>query len=162
MQIFGITAKGSSDHSLLIVRVTVMRPVKHKAACAVCFPVQVIGTAAKANGYLSLIVQLEELECVTLMPVSQLLPSQLVQLCDEMQTGVPRFLYEGKPLRNQGYLGQQAVAALKVGRGPRVLKHVQFFVLFACSRCMYQQAAWKVPGQHACACCLGRADSARH
>jgi hypothetical protein len=81
-------------------------------SCRWCF--QIRGIAAKARGDLSFVVELEELGCVTLMPFSHLLPSQQVQLFMEADMEVPSFICQGKELRNTGYVGEQAAAAMQV------------------------------------------------
>jgi hypothetical protein len=79
---------------------------------------QIRGIASKVRGDLSFVLELEELGCVTLMPFSHLLPSQQVQLFMEADMEVPSFIYQGKELRNTGYVGQEAAAAMQVGTRP--------------------------------------------
>lgn len=73
---------------------------------------QVRGVAARQDKDVSLVLQLEELGCVTLMPVTHLLPSQLSQLCSEAGLSAARF--PSGSLRAQGHVGERATAALQV------------------------------------------------
>jgi len=70
--------------------------------------------AANARGGLNLVLQLEELGCMTLMPVSHLLPSQQARLFREAGMAVPDIVVQGRELRNQGRVGEVASETLLV------------------------------------------------
>lgn len=89
-----------------VLRVCASRPV-----------LQIRGVAKTSRGLISLVLQLEELGCMTLMPASHLLPSQRVQLVREARLEVPTFVLEGRALLSTGAMGERAVQALQVRGG---------------------------------------------
>lgn len=79
---------------------------------------------------MSLVLQLEELGCVTLMPVTHLLPSQLSQLCSEAGLSAARF--PTGSLRAGGRVGERATAGLQVQSVVAAVRVVRL--------CVYQHA----------------------